>query len=92
MAGKKRAAPKATSETLAKRVKTPAVVVEDDDDDDSKVAPAVDEEGSGEDEDEEVETPSKPKKKMKAKKPASKSPAKDDTLNCSNKGRIVSKS
>jgi hypothetical protein len=92
MAGKKRAALKATGETLAKRVKTLAVVVEDNDNDDSEVAPAVDEEGSGEDEDEEVETPSKPKKKVKAKKPASKSLAKDDTLSCSNKGCIVSKS
>ena len=93
MAGEKRSAQKPASKKPAKRAK-PAVaaLVDDDVSDKLEAAPNNDQEGSGEDNEEEVETPSKPKKQVKVQKPASKSPAKDDTSSCSNKGRIVSKS
>jgi len=93
MAGEKRSTQKPASEKLAKRAR-PAVAAPVDDDvgDEPEAAPNNDQEGSGEDNEEEVETPSKPKKQVKVQKPAGKSPAKDDTPSCSNKGRIVSKS
>ena len=93
MAGKKRSAQKPASKKLAKRAK-PAVAAPIDNNvsDKPKAASNNNQEGSSKNNKEEVETPSKLKKQVKVQKPAGKSPAKDDTLSCSNKGCIVSKS